>query len=86
MAADPPSHELIKAAAYGPEDLKLICEAFDRAWEAIMPVVDDAPLAQEAARLKLANMILSIARSDKRGHARCGQAAQPNSNEPAGSP
>lgn len=49
--------------AYGPESLKIMGEAFDQAWEAIRPIVDDNPLSHEAARLKLANMILSVARS-----------------------
>jgi hypothetical protein len=59
------SHRLISEAAYGPENLKLICAAFDRAWEAILPVVDGTPLAHQAARLKLANMLLSVASNDK---------------------
>jgi hypothetical protein len=54
----------IRQSSYGPERLKLIYQAFDDAWAAIKPLVDDNPLAQEAARLALANTILSIAGSD----------------------
>ena len=59
------SRLLFSDATYGPENLKAICQAFDRAWEAIAPIVDNTALAQEAARLKLANMILSVASNDK---------------------
>lgn len=59
------SRQFFSDSTYGPESLKRICEAFDRAWEAIEPVVDGTALAREAARLKLANMILSVASSDK---------------------
>lgn len=66
------ARSLFSGSAYGPERLKEIYEAFDKAWAAIRPLVQDAPLAQEAARLKLANMILAVAgngseaRSNKR--------------------
>lgn len=69
--------------AYGPEDLKRICEAFDRAWEAIRPVLDDNPLAHEAARLKLANMILGIASIHKLDQARAGPSVPANPSETA---
>jgi hypothetical protein len=53
---------LIRQSTYGPERLKQIYRAFDQAWEAIKPLVDDNPLAHEAARLTLANAILSVAK------------------------
>lgn len=56
--------ELIRQSSYGPDRLKQIYEAFDRAWEAVKPLLDDNPLAHEAARLKLANTILSMAKGD----------------------
>jgi len=56
--------KLIGRSTYGPERLKLIYRAFDQAWEAIKPIVGDNPLAQEAARLTLANAILSVAKDD----------------------
>ena len=64
------TRQLFSATAYGPENLKLICRAFDQAWAAIEPVVDDNALAREAARLKLANMLLGVASNDKLDQAR----------------
>ncbi len=55
---------LIRRSSYGPERLKQNYRAFDQAWEAIKPLVDDNPLAHEAARLTLANAILSVAKDD----------------------
>jgi hypothetical protein len=55
------ARSLLNGSAYGPERLTEIYEAYDKAWAAIKPLVQDAPLAQEAARLKLANMILAVA-------------------------
>jgi hypothetical protein len=60
--------ELIRQSSYGPDRLKQIYEAFDRAWEAVKPLLDDNPLAHEAARLKLANTILSMAKGDLVDH------------------
>jgi len=56
--------QLLTRSTYGPERLKQIYRAFDDAWAAIKPLVDDNPLAQEAARLALANTILSVAKGD----------------------
>lgn len=72
MSASAEPRQIFRQVAYGPEDLKRICEAFDRAWEAIRPLLDDNPLAHEAARLKLANMILGIASSHKLDQSRGG--------------
>jgi hypothetical protein len=55
---------LIRRSSYGPERLKQIYAAFDQAWDAIKPLVEDNPLAHEAARLTLANAILSVAKDD----------------------
>lgn len=61
----PGARQLLGGSAYGPEHLKTIGQAFDQAWQAIAPLVESNVLAQEAARLKLANMILSVASSEK---------------------
>jgi hypothetical protein len=53
---------LIEQAAYGPEQVRALCAAFDGAWEAIADDVDDRSEAIEASRLKLANLILGLAR------------------------
>ena len=58
------AQSLLRGASYGPDKLKTIYEAFDEAWAAIKPLVDDAPLAQEAARIKLANLILAVAKDE----------------------
>lgn len=56
---------ILGGASHGPESLKDIYQAFDDAWAAIRPLVDETPLAQEAARIKLANFILSIAKDER---------------------
>lgn len=56
---------ILGGASYGPERLKDIYQAFDDAWAAIRPLVDETPLAQEAARIKLANFVLSIAKDER---------------------
>ena len=55
------ARELIARAAYEPDQLRVLCEAFDQALEIIAVDVDDRPEAIEANRLKLANVILSLA-------------------------
>ena len=52
---------LISNAAYGPEALKQLFQAFDDAWDIIAPTVGDDPLAIEASRIRLANIILGLA-------------------------
>lgn len=54
------ARELIRNASYGPEHLKVLFTAFDQAWETMAADVGTNPLAIEAARLKLANLILSL--------------------------
>ena len=46
--------------------LKAIGQAFDAAWAEIADNFDGDPLAVEAARLKLADALLSIANEDSR--------------------
>jgi hypothetical protein len=55
------ARQLIGSASYGPDQLKVLFEAFDQAWEAMAVDVEDDPAAIEAARLKLANTILALA-------------------------
>jgi hypothetical protein len=52
--------ELIRNASYGPDHLKVLFTAFDQAWESMAGDVGTNPLAVEAARLKLADVILSL--------------------------
>ena len=52
---------LIANAAYGPEGLKQVYKAFDDAWLTIGPGVGNDPLAVEAVRVRLSNIILGLA-------------------------
>jgi hypothetical protein len=56
------ARELINNSSYGPNELKVMFEAFDEAWNELAPTVGVDPAATEAARLKLANTILSLAK------------------------
>jgi hypothetical protein len=56
-----PRH-LIDNGSYGPDQLKVLFKAFDDAWDGIAGNFD-SPLAIQAARLKLANIVLSMARN-----------------------
>ena len=52
--------QLIEGASYDPDALKIVCQAFDEAWANIAGNFGNDPPAIEAARLKLANIILSF--------------------------
>ena len=60
------SRELISGAAYGPEALKVIGEAFDKAWDEIAGHFGDDPREIEAGRLRLAEAVLSVAHEQAR--------------------
>jgi hypothetical protein len=60
------AQQLIEGASYGPEALKTVCQAFDDAWASIAGNFGDDPLEIEAARLKLANIILSFPHNEIR--------------------
>src|SRR5262245_26692631 len=55
------ARRLIDGAAFGPETLKALGEAFDHAWAQIAGNFGDTPLQDENARLRLAEALLSIA-------------------------
>jgi hypothetical protein len=60
------ARQLIDTASFGPDALKVMGEAFDAAWaEIVANFVNDAVVI-EAARLKLANAVLSVASEDSR--------------------
>ena len=52
--------------SYDPGQLKIMREAFDKAWEKIGPVAGKHPGSIEGTRTKLADVILAVAR-DKLG-------------------
>jgi hypothetical protein len=55
------ARELIAGAAFGPDVLKVITKAFDEAWAELAPQTSIRPQAIDAARLRLANIVLSLA-------------------------
>jgi hypothetical protein len=57
------ARQLIGGAAYPPDTLKVIFQAFDDAWGELGPAVGAEPEAVEAARLSLATIVLSIAKA-----------------------
>jgi len=58
------ARHLLGSSSFGPEALKGITQAFDDAWNSIAAKIGNNPLAIEAARLKLANIILAIAQNE----------------------
>ena len=60
------ARQLISSASFGPDALRAIGLAFDEAWQDIAPTVSQRPEATEAAKLSLANIVLSLAREDTR--------------------
>ena len=55
------AHQLIADATFDPDQLKAIRKAFDDAWQ-IAPQISQRPDAIEAGRLKLASIVLSVAK------------------------
>jgi len=56
------ANKLIERATFDNKQLVAIKKAFDEAWEAIAPQVSQRPEAIDAARLKLASIVLSVAK------------------------
>ena len=69
------ARHLTGSTSFGPETLKCITQAFDDAWRSIAPDFGDNPLAIEAARLRLANVILAVAQDDRSSPAQIRRAA-----------
>jgi len=59
------ARRLLDSATLGPDALKTVGEAFDKAWSEIEGSIG-CDQAREAARLKLATAILSVATEDSR--------------------
>jgi hypothetical protein len=55
--------QLLEKSSYGPSELKAIVQAFDDAWSQVAGNFGGNPLAVEAVRLKLANIVLANATS-----------------------
>jgi hypothetical protein len=60
------ARKLIDGASFGPEALKVISEAFDRAWSEIGANFGTDPEDINRARLSLADAVLSIATENSR--------------------
>jgi len=60
------ARSLIDGASYGPDALKASGRAFDEAWAQIAGNFGSDPVVIDAARLKLANALLSVADDDSR--------------------
>ena len=60
------ARQLIDGASFGPDALRAIGDAFDAAWAEISDKFGTGPVAIEAARLRLANAVLSVASEDSR--------------------
>jgi hypothetical protein len=58
------AHKQINSTSYGPEALKTMTRAFDQAWSVIGGNIGRD--ASEAARVRLANALLSVATEDSR--------------------
>jgi hypothetical protein len=56
------ARQLIANALYGPDQLKALSKAFDDAWKQVAPHASNRPEAIEAARLKLAEIVLGLAK------------------------
>lgn len=54
--------QLIEGASFNPDQLAILRQAFDQAWAHVEPKVSAGVEAIEAARLKLANAVLAVAR------------------------
>jgi hypothetical protein len=58
------ARKLIESASYDPDTLKVLFQAFDDAWTQVAPTMSNRPGdAIEAARMRLASIILGLART-----------------------
>ena len=58
------ARRLIDGAAFGPETLRAMGQAFDQAWTEVAGNFGNSPVEIEGARLRLAEAMLSVARED----------------------
>jgi len=61
------ARKLLENAALGPNQLGVLYEAFDGAWEVLQPQYQDTPQSIEVGRLKLANAVLRAYRDGTQG-------------------
>jgi hypothetical protein len=56
------AHQFIIDSIYSPEQIKALGEAFDGVWARIAPTVGEGPESIKVARLRLADVLLRLAR------------------------
>jgi hypothetical protein len=56
------ARRIIEGAAFGPEVLKVVMQAFDQAWESVSS--NFSPNEHEHARAELADAMMNVARED----------------------
>ena len=54
---------MLGSVTFDPEQLQTVQKAFDDAWEVVAPQISTRPEAIEAARTKLAEIVLGLARN-----------------------
>ena len=69
------AHKVLSDGCYGPDQLKILTEVFDDAWSQIAPSIERRPRAVQAARLRLADIVLYLHDSDNQDVARMTQQA-----------
>jgi hypothetical protein len=67
--------QIVASATFEPEALSVIGRAFDQAWKEIAVNFGDNPAVIEAARVRLAHAVLSVAKDDVRDPAELETAA-----------
>jgi hypothetical protein len=60
------ARKLIAGASFGPDALKVLFRAYDEAWAILAPRYGSDQSAIEAARLRLASIMLGLMREDTR--------------------
>jgi hypothetical protein len=60
------ARKLVERASFGPDTLKALYQAFDEAWAILAPRYANDASAAEAARTRLADLLLSVARAESR--------------------
>jgi hypothetical protein len=58
------ARRLIAGASFAPDALKVLFQAYDEAWAILAPHCGNDQSAMAAARLRLANIVLSLMRED----------------------
>jgi hypothetical protein len=60
----PKAKQLIAGASFGPTKVAQLARVFDEAWD-LVKAEYQSPMAIEAARLKLANIVINLAKEEE---------------------